>query len=73
MKSLRFPSLTAPPTPLTAFDPGAYLGGLEFYETDAPVSDRIVVLNEGRLTAEFTRAEATEHKIMEAATAGENA
>jgi ABC-type sugar transport system ATPase subunit len=34
------------------------------------VSDRIVVLSEGRLTAEFSRAEATEHKIMEAATAG---
>jgi ABC-type sugar transport system ATPase subunit len=33
------------------------------------VSDRIIVLNEGRLTAEFTRAEATEHKILEAATA----
>jgi len=32
------------------------------------VSDRIVVLSEGRLTAEFTRAEATEQKIMEAAT-----
>ena len=32
------------------------------------VSDRIVVLSEGRLTAEFSRAEATEQKIMEAAT-----
>ena len=32
------------------------------------VSDRILVLSEGRLTAEFTRQEATEHKIMEAAT-----
>jgi len=28
------------------------------------------VLSEGRLTAAFTRAEATEQKIMEAATAG---
>lgn len=34
------------------------------------VSDRILVLSEGRLTAEFSRAEATEHRIMEAATAG---
>jgi ABC-type sugar transport system ATPase subunit len=31
--------------------------------------DRILVLCEGRLTGEFTRAEATEHRIMEAATA----
>lgn len=34
------------------------------------VSDRILVLSEGRLTAEFSRAEATEQKIMEAATLG---
>lgn len=32
------------------------------------VSDRILVLCEGRLTGEFTRAEATEQRIMEAAT-----
>ena len=32
------------------------------------VCDRIVVLAEGRQTAEFRRDEATEHKIMEAAT-----
>jgi ABC-type sugar transport system ATPase subunit len=32
------------------------------------VSDRILVLCEGRLTAEFPRAEATEQRIMEAAT-----
>ncbi|MFP6659795.1 MAG: ATP-binding cassette domain-containing protein, partial [Pirellulales bacterium] len=31
--------------------------------------DRILVLCEGRLTGEFTRGEATEEKIMEAATA----
>jgi ABC-type sugar transport system ATPase subunit len=31
--------------------------------------DRILVLCEGRLTGEFTRSEATEHRIMEAATA----
>ena len=34
------------------------------------VCDRILVLCEGRLTASFTRAEATEQKIMEAATFG---
>jgi ABC-type sugar transport system ATPase subunit len=34
------------------------------------VCDRILVLSEGRLTASYTRAEATEQKIMEAATAG---
>ncbi len=32
------------------------------------VSDRILVLSEGEVTGEFNRAEATEHKIMEAAT-----
>ena len=34
------------------------------------VCDRILVLSEGRLTACFSRAEATEQKIMEAATLG---
>ncbi len=34
------------------------------------VSDRILVLCEGRLTAEFSRAEATQERIMEAATGG---
>jgi len=34
------------------------------------LADRIVVLAEGRPTAEFTRAEATEQKIMHAATGG---
>ena len=32
------------------------------------LADRIIVLAEGRLTAEFERAEATEQNIMEAAT-----
>ena len=32
------------------------------------LSDRILVLAEGRLTAEFARSEATEHRILEAAT-----
>ena len=31
------------------------------------MSDRIVVLHRGRLTAEFTREEATSEKVMEAA------
>jgi ribose transport system ATP-binding protein len=34
------------------------------------LSDRILVLAEGRLTAEFSRGEATEHAILEAATRG---
>jgi ABC-type sugar transport system ATPase subunit len=34
------------------------------------VCDRILVLSEGRLTGSFLRGEATEHKIMEAATLG---
>jgi ribose transport system ATP-binding protein len=34
------------------------------------VCDRILVLSEGRLTASFSRADATEQKIMEAATLG---
>jgi len=33
------------------------------------MSDRILVMREGRLTAEFSRAEATQEKIMAAATA----
>jgi ABC-type uncharacterized transport system ATPase subunit len=32
------------------------------------VSDRILVMREGRLAAEFTRAEATEERIIAAAT-----
>jgi len=36
------------------------------------VSDRILVLSEGRMTAEFPRSEATEQRIMEAATRGAN-
>jgi ribose transport system ATP-binding protein len=34
------------------------------------LADRILVLAEGRITAEFSRAEATEQNIMEAATGG---
>lgn len=32
------------------------------------VSDRILVMRDGRLTAEFSRAEATQDRIMQAAT-----
>jgi ABC-type sugar transport system ATPase subunit len=32
------------------------------------VSDRILVMREGRLMAEFSRAEATQDRIMQAAT-----
>jgi len=34
------------------------------------LSDRVIVLAEGRLTAELSRSEATEQRIMEAATGG---
>jgi hypothetical protein len=37
--AVKIRTLTAPPTPLTEFDPGAYLSGLEFYETDTPITD----------------------------------
>jgi ribose transport system ATP-binding protein len=33
------------------------------------MSDRIVVMHEGRVTGEFTRAEATKERVMEAAIA----
>jgi hypothetical protein len=38
-KAVKIRTLTAPPPPLSEFDPGAYLSALEFYETDAPVTD----------------------------------
>ena len=37
------------------------------------MSDRILVLNQGRISGEFTREQATEQKIMQAATLGEAA
>lgn len=37
--SVKIRTLTAPPTPLSAFDPGEYLSSLEFYETDLPITD----------------------------------
>ena len=36
------------------------------------ISDRILVMRQGRLTGEFTRTEATQEKIMSAATGQEN-
>ena len=38
-KAVKIRTLTAPPTPLNEFDPGAYLSELEFYEADSPISD----------------------------------
>jgi len=32
------------------------------------MSDRVIVMHEGRMTAQFTRAEATQEKIISAAT-----
>ena len=32
------------------------------------MSDRVLVMHEGRITGEFTRAEMTQEKIMQAAT-----
>ena len=37
--AVKIRTLTAPPTPLSAFDPGAYLSELEFYETDSQITD----------------------------------
>ena len=37
------------------------------------MSDRILVLNQGQISGEFSREEATEHKIMKAATIGQAA
>jgi ABC-type sugar transport system ATPase subunit len=34
------------------------------------MSDRVLVMHEGRLTGEFSRAEVTQEKIMTAATGG---
>ena len=38
-RSPRIRELIAPQLPLTAFDPGEYLAGLEFYETNEPITD----------------------------------
>lgn len=37
--SVKIRVLTSPPAPLRAFDPGAYVGRLEFYTTDEPITD----------------------------------
>lgn len=37
--AVKIRTLTAPSSPLTDFDPGAYLNGLEFYETDSAICD----------------------------------
>jgi ribose transport system ATP-binding protein len=50
--------------------------GVLMISSDLPevlgVSDRILVMHEGRVTGEFSRAEATQDKIMHAATGGGN-
>ena len=38
-RSVKIRSLAAPPTPLSDFDPGEYLSGLEFYETDVEITE----------------------------------
>ena len=77
-----FPQFT--PTTLIARDPAdihafidelARLGlGLIVVSSELPeilaLSDRVLVMCEGRQTAEFSRAEATEQRILEAATGG---
>jgi hypothetical protein len=37
--AVKIRALTTPQMPLNAFDPGEYLGNLEFYETDHPVTE----------------------------------
>jgi hypothetical protein len=38
-KAVKIRTLTAPPMPLSEFDPGAYLGELEFYETSESITE----------------------------------
>jgi hypothetical protein len=38
-KSVKIKTLAAPSSPLVEFDPGSYLSGLEFYETQSPISE----------------------------------
>jgi hypothetical protein len=38
-RSVIIRELIAPQTPLSEFDPGAYLSGLEFAETEAPITE----------------------------------
>ena len=37
--SVKIRTLVAPQTPLSEFDPGEYLSGLEFYETEGEITD----------------------------------
>ena len=37
--SVKIRTLPAPPAPLEEFDPGEYLGGLEFYETESEITE----------------------------------
>ena len=38
-RAVKIRKLTPPPMPLEDFDPGAYLGSLEFYETEAAIGE----------------------------------
>lgn len=38
-RAVKIRTLPPPPAPFDQFDPGAYLGGLEFYETETPISE----------------------------------
>ena len=38
--AVKIGTLTAPPAPLATFDPGEYMSGLDFYETDSSISDQ---------------------------------
>jgi hypothetical protein len=38
-KSVKIRTLAAPQTPLSEFDPGEFLSGLEFYETDSKITE----------------------------------
>ena len=39
-RSVKIRVLTAPDSDLSSFDPGEYLGSLEFYETSDPISEK---------------------------------
>jgi hypothetical protein len=38
--AVKIGTLTAPPAPLATFDPGEYMSGLDFYETESAISDQ---------------------------------
>lgn len=44
---------------------------LQIYQEVIGVSDRIMVMHEGRISGELTRQEATQEKVMRLATGGQ--